>query len=151
MAVRRVKHGTASVVAAALIATGPAVGEATSSLGAGMYETVLTVTIAGERQPPETDQQCFTKTDLEQLEAWLATNLGEGCSVTNLKPSAPMTTFDIACAGGGEQVSTRAELTAGSDNFAAVITTTEDIGGEMLESVFAIAAWRVADCPAVRH
>jgi hypothetical protein len=44
-----------------------------------MYEGTFTETIAGERQPPKTDHQCFTQTDLEHLAAWLATSLGDDC------------------------------------------------------------------------
>lgn len=79
MAMRRVVHSTAAVTAAALFAAGQATGEVTSSLGAGMYEGTFTETIAGERQPPKTDHQCFTQTDLEHLAAWLATSLGDDC------------------------------------------------------------------------
>jgi hypothetical protein len=149
MAARSVKHWTKAVVAAALISAGPAAGEATSPLGAGLYETSLTVTIADERQLPETDEQCFTKDDLEHPEKWLATSLGEECVPTNLTQSVPVTTFEIACAGDGEQIATRGQLTTGEDNFEAVITMTEDIGGEKLESVFAISARRTAECPDV--
>jgi hypothetical protein len=135
-------------VVTATFAAGLAASETTSSLGAGRYDTSLTVTVYGERMPPEADQQCFTQTELEQLETWLATSLAEGCSVTNLKSSAAVTTFEIPCAGDGEQVVTRAELTTGTDSFEAVITTTEVLSGENFESIFAITARRAADCHA---
>jgi len=121
MAMRRVVHSTAAVAAAALIAAGPAAGEVTSSLTAGMNEGTFIETIAGERQPPETDHQCFTQTDLDHLETWLATGLGDDCSAADLKTSDHVTTFEIACAGDGDQVLTRAELTTGADSFETVI------------------------------
>jgi hypothetical protein len=135
------------IAVVALIAASPAAGEVKSSLAAGMYDATLTTTIAGERQPPEKDHQCFTRSDLEHLETWVATSLGDDCSAENLRSSAPVITFDVVCAEDGAQVSTRVEMTIGDDSFQAVITSTEEIGIETLEGIYEIDAHRVSDCP----
>ena len=140
-------------MAVALVLAGAAAGPRlpaaaqNSLLGPGKYEGTVEVSIAGEAQPPQKDEQCFTRADLDGLECWLATSFGDSCSVTDHQAAGRRATFAITCMeDAGRATTTRAELTTDHDAFAAVMHRTEDVGGEQLESTYSITARRVGDC-----
>lgn len=140
-------------IAVALLLAAPAAAGLTppaaaqkSLLGPGKYEGTVEISFAGESQPPEKDEQCFTRADLDGLEGWLATSFGDSCSVADHKAAGRRATFAITCTEDAGRATTRAELTTDHDAFAAVMHRTEDAGGEQLESTYSITARRVGGC-----
>lgn len=116
------------------------------TLSPGKYEATLQVSIDGESEPPEKDDQCLSKSDIDGLDQWLARAHGADCDATDRKVAGGTITFVVRCADDGEQTSTRGELVTRQDAFDAVLRRTDDTGALKMESTFSIAARRTGDC-----
>jgi hypothetical protein len=135
--------------AASLLAAAMAIGVTAQAptLTPGKYEGTLQVSIDGESEPPEKDDQCLSKSDIDGLEQWLARAHGADCNASDRKVADGKITFVVRCADDGEQTSTRGELVVRQDAFDAVLRRTDDTGAIKMESTFSIAARRVGECP----
>lgn len=130
----------------ALVATTSGPGAQSPGLAPGRYEATLQVTIDGESEPPEKDDQCLSKSDIDGLDQWLARAHGADCDASDRKVAGGTISFVVRCADDGEQTSTRGELVTRQDAFEAVLRRTDDTGALKMESTFAIAARRTGDC-----
>jgi len=117
----------------------------TAELHPGRYDASMQITIMGEAEPPEKDEQCLTADDVKRLDRWLAATQGDTCTVSDRKVDAGTVTFSIICKEDGSVLTTRAELTTARDSFKAILKTTED-AGVPVQSVITITAKRIGDC-----
>ena len=133
---------------AALLAGAMTIGAMAQApaLTPGKYEATLQVSIDGESEPPEQDEQCLSKSDIDGLDKWLARAHGDDCDASDRKVDGGRISFVVRCADDGEQSSTRGEVVIGQDSFDAVLRRTDDTGALKMESTFSIAARRTGDC-----
>lgn len=134
----------AALLAGAAMTIGAAAQAPT--LTPGKYEGTLQVSIDGESEPPEKDDQCLSKSDIDGLEQWLARAHGTDCNASDRRVADGKISFLVRCADDGEQTSTRGELVIRQDAFDAVLRRTDDTGAIRMESTFSIAARRTGDC-----
>jgi hypothetical protein len=116
-----------------------------TDLRPGQYEATLQVSIMGELEPPEQDEQCFTADDVERFDGWIALHLGETCSIADRTESDGRVTFTIPCADDVVPVTRRAELTTTSDSFVVVLKTMHEPGDEV-DSVLTMRGKRIGEC-----
>ncbi len=71
----------------------------------------LQISMRGEQDPPDADEQCFTKDDVEHLEQWLASSpIGERCSASDRKVVDGTVRFVVTCPDDAGKISRRGEL-----------------------------------------
>jgi Protein of unknown function (DUF3617) len=138
-------HAAAAALFAAAAMTNGVTGQA-PTLTPGKYGATLQVSIDGESEPPEKDEQCLSKSDIDGLDQWLAKAHGADCDASDRKVDGGTLRFIVRCADDGEQTSTRGELVIRQDAFDAVLRRTDDTGAIKMESTFSIAARRTGDC-----
>lgn len=123
-----------------------AISQSQATLTPGKYEGTFQVTLMGEAEPPEKDEQCFTREDLGGLDRWLATTWGKDCTAADRKSVGSKVTFSINCPADAGLTTVRAELTIARDAFSAVLRHSADAAGAPIEGTMEIKARRVGEC-----
>lgn len=135
-----------AVIALAALPTAIVVAQSQPPLTPGKYEGTFQVTLMGETEPPEKDEQCFSRDDLAGLDRWLAQTWGKDCTAADRKSVGSKVTFAINCPADAGSTTVRAELTIARDAFSAVLRHSDNAAGARVEGTMEIKARRVGEC-----